>query len=89
MALVSWANAAPISVQRNISAEGRVYFVSDLHLGDGSRSDTFNGKDNLLIDLIDKIAEEDAKLVIVGDAIDFHQVYIQHLAWIKLYFPLV
>lgn len=75
MALVSWANAAPISVQRNISAEGRVYFVSDLHLGDGSRSDTFNGKDNLLIDLIDKIAEEDAKLVIVGDAIDFHQAW--------------
>lgn len=75
MAIVSWANASPISIQRNLSAEERLYFVSDLHLGDGSPSDIFMGKDSLLIELIDKVAEENAKLVIVGDAIDFHQAW--------------
>ncbi|MGC6508678.1 MAG: metallophosphoesterase [Myxococcota bacterium] len=75
MAIVSWANASPISIQRNLSADERLYFVSDLHLGDGTPSDTFMNKDSLLIELIDKIAEEKAKLVIVGDAIDFHQAW--------------
>ena len=44
MAIVSWANASPISIQRNLSADERLYFVSDLHLGDGTPSDTFMNK---------------------------------------------
>jgi UDP-2,3-diacylglucosamine pyrophosphatase LpxH len=49
--------------------------VSDLHLGDGSRSDAFMGKDRLLLQLLDRVADEGARLVICGDAFDFLQAH--------------
>ncbi len=73
MALFSWAQPKAPSIVKKISSEGKIYFISDLHLGDGTRSDAFMGKDNHLIQLIEQIKLEKAHLVIVGDAIDFHQ----------------
>ncbi len=53
----------------------RVWFVSDMHLGDGTRSDVFFGKDRHLIALIERVEEEGSTLAILGDAIDFNQAW--------------
>ena len=79
MALFSWAKPKLLSVYKNLSADQRIYFISDLHLGDGTRSDCFMGKDNELMRLIEQIQLERAHLVIVGDAIDLHQC-VSHIS---------
>ena len=74
--MFSWSETPqPLHLQNRIPADRRVYFVSDLHLGDGSPSDTFMGKDRELIALLDEVRENDGHLVIVGDAIDFQQAF--------------
>ncbi len=52
-----------------------VTIVSDLHLGDGSASDAFMGKDALLMEVLDEVARENGLLVINGDAIDLLQAH--------------
>jgi UDP-2,3-diacylglucosamine pyrophosphatase LpxH len=49
--------------------------VSDLHIGDATPHDVFFGKDRPLMALIERVEREGALLVIVGDAIDFHQAW--------------
>lgn len=57
-------------------AEGKtIWFVSDLHLGDGTPSDAFFGKDRHLIALVETVEENDGILVVGGDAVDFHQAW--------------
>jgi UDP-2,3-diacylglucosamine hydrolase len=75
MALFSWAKPKLLAVDKNLAADQRIYFISDLHLGDGTRSDCFMGKDTELMRLIEQIQLERAHLVIVGDAIDLHQAW--------------
>ncbi len=70
----SWANTGDDPVLR-ISADRPVTIISDLHLGDGSRSDAFMGKDRLLMDLVDEVGRENGVLVINGDAIDLLQAH--------------
>lgn len=55
-----------------------IWFVSDLHLGDGTPSDAFMGKDAHLIALVERAHREGAILVINGDAVDFHQAWSFH-----------
>jgi UDP-2,3-diacylglucosamine pyrophosphatase LpxH len=62
-------------IRRHLPADAKVYLVSDLHLGDGTGSDSFQGKDTDLIAFIEKVREEGAHLVIAGDAIDFSQAW--------------
>jgi len=50
-----------------------VWFISDLHLGDGTPSDVFFGKDRHLLALLRKVTRLGATLVVGGDAMDFHQ----------------
>lgn len=50
-----------------------ITIVSDLHLGDGSPSDAFMGKDSLLMELVEEVGQEHGVLVINGDAIDLLQ----------------
>ncbi len=50
-----------------------VWVVSDLHLGDGGPTDAFCGKDAQLLDVVARARDAGARLVINGDAIDFHQ----------------
>jgi UDP-2,3-diacylglucosamine pyrophosphatase LpxH len=77
------ASSPPVSVGWNrrqpavarIPADRRVWFVSDLHLGDATPSDVFFGKDHQLMALVDRVEREGSTLVVVGDAIDFHQAW--------------
>jgi UDP-2,3-diacylglucosamine pyrophosphatase LpxH len=62
-------------VIETIPADQPIWFVSDLHLGDGTPSDVFFGKDRHLIALIERADAEGACVVVVGDAIDFHQAW--------------
>ncbi len=65
--------AAPV-IER-ISDQRRLWFVSDLHIGDATPCDVFFGKDRHLTALVRRVEKEGATLVIVGDAIDFHQAW--------------
>ena len=73
--MFSWAHATPLRIHRTIPADQPIYFISDLHLGDGTRSDSFLGKDQELIAFLRHVSDKRAHLVIVGDAIDFHQAW--------------
>lgn len=68
-----WNNRA--KVIHKIPPTQRLWFISDLHLGDATPADVFFGKDRHLIALIERVRAEGATLVIVGDAIDFHQAW--------------
>jgi UDP-2,3-diacylglucosamine pyrophosphatase LpxH len=59
----------------HLPADSKIFVVSDLHLGDGTRSDSFQGKDEALIDFLRHVRDEGAHLIIAGDAIDFHQAW--------------
>lgn len=74
--MFSWARPTPLHVPRQIPADRPVYVISDLHLGDGTRSDTFMGKDAELLRFLDQVEREGAHLVVAGDVIDFHQAWI-------------
>jgi len=71
----SWSQPKEASSEKRIAADRPVYFISDLHLGDGSRSDIFMRKDRALLELLARVRDEGARLVIVGDAIDFYQAW--------------
>ena len=75
MPIFSWARPQPLNIVRRLPADARIYLISDLHLGDGTRSDAFLGKDRDLIEFLEKVRREKAHLVIGGDAIDFHQAW--------------
>ena len=62
-------------IHKTIPADQEIFFISDLHMGDGTASDAFGKKDDALIDFISHVRERGAHLVIVGDAIDFHQAW--------------
>lgn len=62
-------------VVETVSADNDVWIISDLHLGDGTPSDAFFGKDRHLIALIDEVQRTGGVLVVNGDAIDFHQAW--------------
>ncbi len=51
------------------------WFISDLHLGDGTPSDAFFGKDQHLMALLAAVERAGARLVVVGDALDFAQAW--------------
>jgi len=64
----------PVKVE-HISDDQEVWFISDLHLGDGTPSDVFFGKDRHLIALIETVERRGATLIVGGDAMDFHQAW--------------
>ncbi|MES2639173.1 MAG: UDP-2,3-diacylglucosamine diphosphatase [Myxococcota bacterium] len=68
-----WSAGRHERVVRRIKADRPVWIVSDLHLGNGGRSDSFMGKDRALFALLDQVRAAGATLVINGDAIDFLQ----------------
>lgn len=70
-----WSEQSQERVVARIPSDRPVYLVSDLHLGDGEHSDIFMGKDRQLFALLEQIRKEKARLVIGGDAIDFHQAW--------------
>lgn len=64
-----------IGIVEHIADDQVVWFVSDLHLGDGTPSDVFFGKDQHLQALVRRVEREEGVLVVVGDAMDFHQAW--------------
>lgn len=62
-------------VVESLPPSTRVWIISDLHLGDGTPSDVFFGKDRHLIALIERVERAGATLIVNGDAIDFHQAW--------------
>ncbi len=64
----------PIAIER-IAADQKIWFISDLHMGDGTPCDVFFGKDRHLLALVETVEREGAILVVVGDAMDFHQAW--------------
>ncbi len=58
-----------------LPASTPVWIVSDLHLGDGTPSDAFYGKDRQLLALIDRVDAEGATLVVNGDGVDLAQAW--------------
>jgi UDP-2,3-diacylglucosamine pyrophosphatase LpxH len=62
-------------VVERLRADQEVWFISDLHLGDGTPSDAFFGKDRHLLALVREVDQRGAVLVIGGDAMDFHQAW--------------
>ncbi len=75
MAIFSWANPKSIEIPGALAPDRPLYIISDLHLGDGTRSDAFMGKDRQLLAFLQKVRSEGAHLVINGDALDFHQAW--------------
>ncbi len=62
-------------VVRELPSDRTVWFISDLHLGDGTPSDAFLGKDAQLVALLERAELEDVLVVVNGDAIDFPQAW--------------
>lgn len=62
-------------VTETVPSEQPVWLISDLHLGDGTPSDAFFGKDRHLMALIRRVQREGALLVINGDALDVQQAW--------------
>jgi UDP-2,3-diacylglucosamine hydrolase len=67
------AGISTMNLQR--TAGELVYFVSDLHLGDGSHTDIFQAKDEHFLAFLDEVEARAKTLVIVGDALDFDQAW--------------
>lgn len=70
-----WSKAVKQRRIHRLDPERRVYVISDLHLGDGTFSDTFAQKDRHLLRFLDKVDQEGATLVVAGDAVDFSQAW--------------
>jgi len=71
--MYDWAVSSAERTILKIPDEGRIYIISDIHLGDGTPSDIFLAKDKELLSFLQYIEDEGATLVIAGDAIDFSQ----------------
>ena len=75
MAVFSRSQGDLPKIEKTLDKDQRIYFISDLHLGDGTRSDIFMSKDTNLMRLLEQIRLENAHLVVVGDAMDFQQAW--------------
>ena len=63
------------TVVAHLTDDRPIWMISDLHIGDATPSDVFFGKDRHLMALVERVEQDDGVLVIVGDAIDFHQAW--------------
>ena len=63
------------TIVESLPEDQKIWFISDLHLGDGTPSDAFFGKDRHLMALVRTVDREGGILVINGDAMDFHQAW--------------
>ncbi len=68
-----WARRPAPSRTVRLPAERPLYVLSDVHLGDGTRSDAFVGKDKDLLEFLQQVRDDGAHLIIAGDIIDFSQ----------------
>lgn len=69
-----------------------IYFISDIHLGDGSPADDFNQRDALKA-FLSRVAEENAHLVLLGDVFelwqaDLDRILYHHAPLVRFLLPL-
>ncbi len=69
----AWSSQPAAKNEIRLEDDRPVWCVSDIHLGNGSHSDIFMRKDAFLLELLAQVRQSGARLVVVGDAIDFHQ----------------
>jgi UDP-2,3-diacylglucosamine pyrophosphatase LpxH len=65
----------PHASELRLSPDARVCLLSDLHLGDGGRSDPFAGKDARLRRFFDEVASRADAVILVGDGFDLAQAW--------------
>ena len=70
---LSWAKTELEESNIEFDPAQKIYIISDIHLGDGTRSDSFREKRAALRELLSEVKDENAQLIIAGDLIDFHQ----------------
>jgi UDP-2,3-diacylglucosamine pyrophosphatase LpxH len=75
MTAFPWARRPVPTREVRLPPDRPFFVVSDLHMGDGSRSDAFVGKDDLFLSFLDHVRSEGVHLVICGDIIDFPQAF--------------
>ncbi|MBN1334575.1 MAG: hypothetical protein JXB39_01290 [Deltaproteobacteria bacterium] len=68
-----WAHRAAPDRIVHLPEDCPLYVVSDVHLGDGSRSDAFVAKDREFLAFLEEVRREGIHLVIAGDIVDFPQ----------------
>ncbi len=68
-----WARRPTPTRILRLAPERPLFIVSDVHLGDGTRSDAFMGKEREFMAFLEMVRDENAHLVIAGDIIDFSQ----------------
>lgn len=61
-----------VAPTKKLQSGERVFFVSDLHIGDGSAGDLFGNKDDEFLRFLDHVEHHGDKLVILGDCLDFY-----------------
>ena len=66
-------DGSPISPEVRLDPSSPFLFLSDLHFGDGSRTDLFAGQDARLVDFLDQHRHRVEALVFLGDVIDLPQ----------------
>ena len=59
----------------SVASARRIFFVSDIHMGDGSHADIFQAKDEHFLAFLEHVETHGDALVIVGDALDFDQAW--------------
>lgn len=67
----------------SLNADQRIFIISDMHIGDGTRMDLFANKDDLLIDFLAFAKRHADVLIIAGDGFDLCQAWSLHRIWSK------
>ena len=73
--MFDWAVSSADRSILKIPDDGPIYVISDIHLGDGTPSDIFLAKDKDLLAFLKQVRDEDARLVIAGDAMEHEGQY--------------
>ncbi len=73
--IVKWEQDLKYPIAKKLEKGESVFFISDLHLGDGTFTDLFDKKDQILIEFLEYVKNTGDKLVIIGDAMDFMQAW--------------
>lgn len=56
-------------------------YISDIHFGDGSKTDDFH-RDKEFLDFLNYINDIDAQLIMVGDIFELWQSNLEHIWWV-------
>ncbi len=64
-----------MSMVPRLDSEQRILLISDMHIGDGSKMESFQHKDELLIDFLQYVERHADAIIIAGDGFDVCQAW--------------